>query len=219
MKCLLTFIFLCPLFAFAQQDSSNWSIGGGGSFDRTYRWLSSDGDDVITELYDTLESQDFGMSVRFISAYKLSRNLDLTSGLAYSRRGFQVDTLKSAGIKDMIERFHQVEIPVGVRFHFLKKKSSNFFVDAGVFGSYMFKHQGTFKELIRDTETRFSNTSNFNALGFGFSSGIGFQAYLNDTYAVTFDLSYRQNLNSIADGDLERRLNALAFGIAIIHDL
>jgi hypothetical protein len=219
MRRLVTLILWCPLFAFAQQDSSQWSIGVGGSFDRTYRWLSTDGEEAIKELYDTLESQDFGMSVRFITMYKLSENLDITSGLAYARRGFQVDTLKSAGIKDMIERFHQIEIPIGVRFHFLKKESRNFFIDAGLFGSYMLKHQGSFRTLIRDTETRFSNTSNYNTIGFGWSGGVGFQAQLNDTYAVSFDLSYRQSLNSIAEGNLARRLNAAAIGIAIIHDL
>ncbi len=219
MKSLITLILLCPLFAFAQQDSSNWRIGAGGSFDRTYRWLSTDGEDAIKELYDTLESQDFGMSVRFLAAYKLNEKLDITSGIAYARRGFQVDTLKSVGIKDMVERFHQVEIPIGVRLHFLKRKSSNFFLDAGIFGAYMFKHQGSFRELVRDTETRFSNTSNYNAIGFGCYGGMGFQAKLNDSYAVAFDISYRQSLSAIAEGNLNRRLNAAAIGIAIIHDL
>ena len=219
MRRLITLILCFPLFAFAQQDSSHWSLGGGGSFDRTYRWLATDGDEAIKELYDTLESQDFGMSVRFIALYKLSENLDLNSGIAYARRGFQVDTLKSVGIKDMIERFHQVEIPIGLRFHFLKNESRNFFIDGGVFGSYLLKHQGSFKELVRDTETRFSNTSKYNPISFGWYGGVGFQAQLNDAYAVAFDLSYRQSLNSVAEGNLARRLNAAAIGIAIIHEL
>jgi hypothetical protein len=122
-------------------------------------------------------------------------------------------------VKDMVERFHQLEIPIGVRFNFLKNNSRNFFIDAGVFGSYMFKHQGRFRELIRETETRFSNTSDFNALGLGWSVGGGFQAKLNDSNSITFDLSYRQNINTIAEGTLARRLNAVALGISIIHDI
>ncbi len=219
MKRLFILFLLCPLFSLGQSDSSKWSVGGGASFDRTYRWLATEGDESIKELYDTLESQDFGMSSRFIVMYDVGKSVSINSGIAYARRGFQIDTLKSAGVKDMVERFHQLEIPVGARIHFLKKKSSMFFFDAGVFASYMFKHQGRFRDLIRDTETRFSNTSNYNAIGFGWYGGAGFRAQLNEAYSIAFDLSYRQNINSIAEGDLTRRLNALAFGISILHDL
>ena len=217
MRKIFFIILFFPLLGAAQSDSTRFGFGGGISLDWTYRLLQAD-DKELKENFDTLESADWGFTVRLAAHYKLSEKLDITSGLAFARRGIQIDTLAVADTKDLIDRFSQLEIPVGLRYTFIQKEKYSFHVGGGVFASYLIKHNGRFQELRRETEYSYSNTDEYNRIGGGAFGTLSFAAALDSNYSLVIDASYRQSLTSIAEGTLARKLNASGIGISIIHD-
>lgn len=210
-------ILFLPLCSMAQSDSSRFGYGGGFSVDWTYRILQSE-DAILKENFDTLESADWGYTIRFSAHYKLSQKLHLTTGLGFARRGIQIDTLAVADTKDLIDRFSQVEIPVGMRYSLIKREKYSFHIGGGIFASYLVKHNGRFQELRRETEYSYSNTEEFNRIGVGAFGALGFVAALNNRVSMVIDASFRQSFTAIAEGPLARKLNATGLGLSIIHD-
>lgn len=217
MRKIFFIILLFPLLSAAQSDSTRFGFGGGFSLDWTYRLLQAD-DEELKENFDTLESADWGFTVRLATHYKLSERLDITSGLAFARRGIRIDTLAVADTKDLIDRFTQLEIPLGVRHTFIQKEKYSFHIGGGVFASYLIKHNGKFQELRRETEYSYSNTDEYTRMGVGAFGTISFAVDLDNRYALLLDASYRQSLTQIAEGSVSRKLNAAGLGISIIHD-
>jgi hypothetical protein len=219
MRKLFLVFFLFPMLCDAQGDSLRFGFGGGFSIDRTYRSLKADGaDESLKENFDTLETSDLGFSIQFACHYKLTERIDITSGLGFARRGVRIDTLTIADTKDLIDRFSFVEIPLGIRYSFLEKEKYTFHLGAGVFASYLLKHNGRFQELRRETEYTYSNTDDYNKTGVGAFGTLGFAVDLNERFALLVDASYRQSLTQISEGTLSRKLNAAGLGISIIHD-
>lgn len=211
----LTFLFLTSIVS-AQSDSSKMEWGFSFYNEWCDRILSvEDTYETIGEELDSLEKGAYGFSAGIVLGRKLNSNWTVYSGLNYSSRGFNIDSIQNSNSFNFRSRFHFIEVPLSISKEFGSGTKARPFVKGGVLFSYLTQHKNTWQQ-VGGTATYDSsdldelNRFQLNAL---LSVGVEFSIYKN--WKISIDGRLRQSIQPISDTPWKRYLNGAGVGILL----
>lgn len=154
LKIITLFLFSTNIL-FSQTDSpvkTHKRISYGVSISPTlnYRTLISNGpNDVIKEIRNENEITGFGFRAGLTFDYKLTKKLNLQTGLIFAQRNFRTTSRKlnwsNSSISNITEayisrRYDNIDIPVKLQYKVFETEKWNWFISTGAIASFFINH-------------------------------------------------------------------------------
>ncbi len=247
MKNTVAFFLLAFISAraFAQEKKSKFSLSAFISPTVAHRILRADNSvpDAIKEVYNDIETPKLGYSAGLLASYAVHEKVRIQTGISFSNNGYLFKkndltfgnqfngtgfdpALFPNGMPDAIKIVYQhyyIDVPVQVKYTFLKKKKLSFYAVAGTEANFNLSNKKTVTFWYEDDKDRETTDDNLNG-GYEYrkyncsvTGGVGMDIALGSKVNIFVQPTYRQMLFSIVDAPLERRLYSvgLATGASI----
>ena len=159
---------------------------------------------------DSFDEKDLNYRTAFIGElfynYFITNNLSFTSGIGYDQRGFSID----ADIKDYEGIFitsYTIDLNydylyVPLVFGYTSNGIFHFFGNLGIIPSYIISAKTEAPFINNDgtvTDTEFDVRDRVTQFDFGGFAEAGIGYHINNSYTISFSISYNRSFNSITN--------------------
>ena len=191
------------LFAQGTKETSPWTLGLLGGSEATYRFTSADASmRWLKDELDSSETWSLGYSYGLSADYSLSEKLSLRSGLVFNQCG---QALKNVdGYQSFKINYQFIDLPVSLRFA-VPTENANLVFAAGPQMTYMLRSRALYQGIddIALNKTNINDQS-LRKLGIALGAQISYDRYLGNNSYIELGFQYRQQLQSIAHGSVNR---------------
>lgn len=221
LRLLQIILLMLPFCVQAQVDSSSYFLGGTAGIGYSSRILTTTESELelIEKSYDELEEPSVSFRVGIRGGFLLGKKSQITAGLLFSQNGYRIDTLEIASIHNVSFRYQSIDIPLMYHYTFLKDKSIQPYVCAGLNGSFVVKSSMHYMKINELEKYKENASEGVNNIQLGALVGAGISKRFYQSYSFLLEALYHHNFTSIHDGLLERRLTNMSLSFGIVYHL
>jgi hypothetical protein len=201
---LITFVMIAQL-GMGQSDSSKFALemgwNGGFGFRRIsasedFKWMKTNLDEIESGRY----VQGFGLGF----TKRISKSLDICTGINFQKLGHKTDTLESQKLESLTYTLQYLQVPVALRYKMNSSRKMIPFVQLGVQYGYLVGVNQEYK--IRNANRMYKDNSfNDEVRGaWSTTAALGFIVPMYKNSSFLFSLNGQYGLSSTTPGDLSK---------------
>jgi hypothetical protein len=214
---LLSIYFVCT-YCNAQDTLSKWSWGGVVGVDRHYRSLSTESIQAdVADEWNELETPAWRISGGLKFEWSPMERFSISTGILYSDRGYEIDSLSEANLNNLEYHFRYVDIPIGLYYTGRKINKNRLFAGVAMNTSFALSNVLFYYKDGQTAQFKMPADESTYPMVLNVSASLGIRRSITNNATVDLYLNGIQSLKSHTDGPLERRFNSVGLFVSILN--
>jgi hypothetical protein len=229
-RLIAVLIFITPMLCNGQESTDKqgrFSIGVNFSPNYSYRVLNySDEWQSTVDSREEYEQGSFGFNTGVVAHYSFLERLEVELGVQYSR---QAHMFTDVPLYDFIEdrilgkadtqfRYHYIEIPLRVNYHFMVKKVFGY-ITAGISVNTFLNDESktwvTYDNGETEVVTGETSIADFNEVAFGIIGGAGIAYKVTNRFDIRLEPLFRYSLTPLAEAPIDQHNYSIGCQVGI----